>query len=85
MNYDSERNQEQSASLNELQEKVNQKPKRRPRPVNKSSDDALKVEGAHAKSPRKLTPLVQSGALLKLEQADLDEADKLKEIMKNGR
>jgi len=70
MNYDIEQNHEQSESLNELQEKVNQKHKRRPRPVNKSSDDALKVEGTRSKSPRKLTPLVQSGALLNLEPQD---------------
>jgi hypothetical protein len=67
MNYDHEKNRERSESLNELQEKVNQKHKRR-RPVNKSSDDALKVEGTPA-AQRKLTPLVQSGALLNLEQA----------------
>lgn len=51
--------------------------------MNKSSDDALKVAGTRSKSPRKLTPLVQSGALPNLEPADLDEADKLKEIKKN--
>lgn len=46
--------------------------------MNKSSDDALKVRTDLSKSPIKLRPLVGAGPL---QDADLVEADNVKEIL----